>query len=370
MIKTIVYLVVVATMSAPPSKMPETLPGYDWTKPPKRAPGKPAPPPVPAEQIVDDFLKYLESSDAYKAESKAFVVRQREEYTNEDLPDFLTSAYAVLSPDFAKGLAAIDNDQIVAAADVFEGLAASDDPFLAVAASNLAGTSMIELDQVDRCLDVLDRVRKRHEPIENYTTSSDHFRFMLGYCQVHNLEYREAYGTFEDFLKNHPNAPERLIVGARQILTELDRRAPGRIGDVRDIMHYARRKISNGRIDEDLIDRQHQAVTLLTSLIEEAEEQEKQGQGQCDKGGEGSKGGKNSNGQNPGGGAKRSTKPQGAGDVGELRRQRARPGEMWGKMPPRDREELLQTLQKQFPSQYRELLEQYYKQLAKDAPTE
>jgi hypothetical protein len=37
-------------------------------------------------------------------------------------------------------------------------------------------------------------------------------------------------------------------------------------------------------------------------------------------------------------------------------------------MPPKQREEILQSIQKQFPSRYRDLLEQYYKQLAKDQP--
>lgn len=372
MIHTILIMLAATTLALPPAKKPETLPGYDWTQVPKRAPGKPAPPPVPAEEVVDHFLEFLATTDAYDTKSKEFVAEQRKHVESEGLASFLTSAYTVLSPDFRKGLDLIDEDQVGAAVDVFRKLSESDDPYLSVASANLGATAMIELDRVDECMAMLDRVVEAHDPIEEYTTSSDHFRFMLGYCQVHNLQYRKAYATFEDFLKNHPNAPERLVVGARQILTELDRRAPGRIGDVRDIMHYARRKISNARIDDDLIEHQHEAVSLLDKLIKEAEDKENQGQGGGDgqNGGSGKQGG-DSGGQNdPGGGANRSTKPQGAGGVGDLRQRRAKPGEMWGKMPPRDREELLQTLQKQFPSQYRELLEQYYKQLAKDAPSE
>jgi hypothetical protein len=69
----------------------------------------------------------------------------------------------------------------------------------------------------------------------------------------------------------------------------------------------------------------------------------------------------------PGSGAKQSQLPQGgSAPEGELRKTRARPGDAWGKMPPREREQIIQTLQKHFPSQYRDLLEQYYKQLAKD----
>ncbi len=370
MSQLLVLMMAASVFALPPEKMPDTLPGYDWTQKPKRAPGEPAPPPVPADQVVSKFLDQMQNASGYGAASREFVVAQRSTLESEDLGSFLTLAYSVLSPDFANALDLIDDEKIEDAANLFESLSLSEDPYLSVTAAGFAATSMIELDQVDRCLQMLDRVRADHHPIEDYSTSSDHFRFMLGYCQVHNLEYRQAYATFEDFLKNHPTAPERLIVGARQILTELDRRAPGRIGDVRDIMHYARRKISNARIDDDLIERQQEAVSLLDALIQEAEDQENQGQGGGEGGGGSGGGGDSGGSNNPGGGAQRSTKPQGQGDTGELRRSRARPGEMWGKMPPRDREELLQTLQKQFPSQYRELLEQYYKQLAKDAPTE
>ncbi|MCG8404005.1 MAG: hypothetical protein MI923_02285 [Phycisphaerales bacterium] len=351
-----------------PKNLPDPVPGYDWMAPKKRAPGKPAPPPVPAEKVVADFLDHVSNHGAYDADARAFVTQQRNRTEPDGLSEFINLAFSILSPDFKRGLDLLDEDNPTEAAGVFEVLSESEDPFLAVAAANFAATAMIEIEQIDRCHAMLDRVRKAHPPVEQYTTASDQFRFMLGYCQVHNLAYEQAYATFEDFLKNHPNAPERLRVSATQILTELSRRAPGRLGDVRDLLNYARRKIGLGFTDDDVLDRQDEAVELLDILIEEAEEQEQQGGG----GGEGGggKSGGDSGGQQPSGGAQRSTLPQGEGRIGELRKTRAKPGEMWGKMPPKEREQILQTLQKQFPSQYRELLEQYYKQLAKDAPVE
>ena len=44
---------------------------------------------------------------------------------------------------------------------------------------------------------------------------------------------------------------------------------------------------------------------------------------------------------------------------------RANPGEMWGSMPPAERERILQALRESFPSRYRQLVEQYYEELAK-----
>ncbi len=363
----IAYAMCVAAPALPPKVLPEPVPGYDWMAPSKRAPGEAAPPPVPAETVIAGFVKRLATGSTYDEKARSFVADRRAGMTPDRNDDFIDTSLAVLSPEFKRGLDLLDDDAVGEAASELESLTNSDDPYMAVAAANLAATAMIEQDEIDRCEAMLDHVRKAHKPVEQYTTSSDHFRFMLGYCQAHNLAYEHAFGTFQDFLKNHPSAPERLRVAASQILTELTRRAPGRLGDVRDLLQYANRKITNRAIDDLVLDRQDEAIELLDALIKEAEEKEKQcGGGQ---GGGGNKRGGNSGGNRPSGGAQRSSLPQGAGGANELRRSRAKPGEMWGKMPPKQREQILQTLQKQFPSQYRDLLEQYYKQLAKDAPT-
>jgi tetratricopeptide (TPR) repeat protein len=361
------WLVVVAACSSvwalPPRQHTEPVPGYDWLAPKQPAPREQMPPPVPAEVVVRDFLRSVELAQHYGPDAKAFVLKKWKGGAVDSAlgGDVIDLALSVLSPDFHQGLNLLDQDQVAESADVFEKLSNVDDPFLAVAAANHGATTMIELEQIDRCQAMLDRVRRDHKPIEKYTTASEQFRFMLGYCQVHNLAYEQAAGTFEDFLRLYPNAPERLRTAATQILTELSRREPGRLGDVRDLLRYARRRIGNGSTDDDVLDRQEEAIALLDDLIEEAENQEQQGQS-------GSQGGSPSGGKrNPGAGATRSTAPRGEQRVGELRSNRAKPGEMWGKMPPKQREQILQTLQQRFPSQYRELLEQYYKQLAKDA---
>ncbi len=328
---------------------------------------EPPPPPRPADAVITAFLKRLESDGDYPVEARAFVNERAAAMEAADRRDFLNLAFSILDPKFKLALDFSDDDKPAEAAEAFESLSNADDPFLAAAAANLAATTLIELEDIERCQAMLARVRDAHRPIEAYTASADHFRFMEAYCLVHTLRYDQAVPALEAFLKHHPNAPERLRTAARQILTELSRRIPGRIGDVRDLLSYASRRIGHGATDEGVRRRQDQAVELLDRLIEEAEEQEKNcGGGEGEGGGQG---GQNPGGENPSGGARRSVLPQGEGDVGQLRTTRAKPGEMWGKMPPRQREEILQTLQKQFPSQYRELLEQYYTQLAKDAPT-
>lgn len=323
----------------------------------------PPPPVVAPRQVIEAFVGHLETHEDYAETARRFVIERRPTGEDENLNEYLKGSLAVLSDGYRLGLESLEKDQAPTAAALFEALSEDVDPFLAVAAANLGATAMIELEQFDRCKDMLVRVEELHGPIERYTLEPDHFRFMLGYSQVSDLDYETARATLEGFLKRFPDAPQRLQVTARQILTEISRRMPGQMGDVRDLLRFAWRKLDRGVADEKVIDRQEKAVELLSAMIDEAEQQEQQGSGGGGSGGQG--GGQAQGAGQPGGGAAQSNLPGGNSKVGELRRQTARPGEMWGRMPPKEREAILQSLQRRFPGRYRELLEQYYEELAK-----
>ncbi len=141
---------------------------------------------------------------------------------------------------------------------------------------------------------------------------------------------------------------------------------------VSTLMSQAGERLGAGKPDGVTQASQRRAVEILDRLIEEAEKQEsRQQQGQCKAcGGKGCRlcrktmaaaGGK------PASPARQSTVSPGPGGTGELHPAgAARPGEAWGNMRPEEREKILQSLGKDFPSQYRQLVEQYYKQLAKE----
>lgn len=315
---------------------------------------------VSDESVVAGFLKHVAANEDYPQSAREFVAGQAAP-ADESPGEFIDSSLAVLSPAFKDGLDHFFEDRHEAAAAAFEKLASDSDPFLAVAAAGFATSALVELDRIDRCRQMLTVIFEAHEPIDRYTVTPEGLRFMVAYCQVHNLEYAKAFESLESFLESYPDAPERLRTSAIQMLTELARRAPGQLGDVFDLMRYAQRKITHGEVGEPVVKRQKEAIDLLDALIEEAEQQEQQGQG------DGGGGGGSPGGNQSGGGAKRSALPGGQATEGELRRRRARPGEAWGKMPPKERERILQDLQKQFPSRYRDLLEQYFEQLAKDS---
>ncbi len=323
-----------------------------------------APPPdMTAARVAEAFVLHVQAHEVWPESAKRFVAGQAEKLADDQV-NLIHGCLAVVSPEFKKGLDQLFDDKYADAAKTLSALARDEDPFLAVAAAGLATAAFVELEQIQQCHEMLDHVIKTHRPVDRFTPAPENLRFMIGYCLVHTLQYEHARATLEAFLKHYPNAPERLRVAATQMLTELARRAPGRLGDVRDLMAVARRRISHGDTGDRVKDHQKKAVELLDALIEEAEEQEQNGDGGG--GGGGGGGGAPGGSGQPQGGANQSRLPGGGANEENLRRKRARPGESWGRMPPKQRDEFLQNLQKQFPSRYRDLLEQYYEQLARE----
>jgi hypothetical protein len=49
---------------------------------------------------------------------------------------------------------------------------------------------------------------------------------------------------------------------------------------------------------------------------------------------------------------------------GEVTKKKIGSGSGWGDLPPRDREEAMQEIGRDFPSHYRDAIEQYFRRLA------
>jgi tetratricopeptide (TPR) repeat protein len=195
--------------------------------------------------------------------------------------------------------------------------------------------------------------------VDLYTPYADEMAFLKGYVELQNLKYEQAVKSLQNMLHLYPDAPQRLRVTARQMLAELQRRVPERLGDVADLMVYAGRRLGHDHTGEGVQDAQQRAIDLLDQLVEEAEQNERGGGGGS---GGGSAGGQRSP-QSP---MEQSQLPGGGRQTENLRNtRRIRPGEAWGSMPPAERERILQSLRDSFPSRYRQLVEQYYQELAK-----
>ena len=118
-------------------------------------------------------------------------------------------------------------------------------------------------------------------------------------------------------------------------------------------MNDVRRRLGQGRTDEDTQNAEEDVLQSLDSLIERLEEQAQRMRSAAQQA------------QQP------NAPPDGDVPQSELRgpgnvdRRDFSLGDSWGNLPPRDREEALLRIEREFPSQYRDLIEQYFREMAR-----
>ncbi|MDR2755700.1 MAG: hypothetical protein LBC20_08345 [Planctomycetaceae bacterium] len=118
-------------------------------------------------------------------------------------------------------------------------------------------------------------------------------------------------------------------------------------------MNDVRRRLGKGRTDEGTQDAENDVLKSLDQLIEKIEEQaQKQGQNsESDQGQQANKPAEDS----------RILKQKAPGNID--RRDFNLEGQ-WGDLPPHEREEALLRIEKSFPAHYRDIIEQYFREMA------
>ncbi len=317
-----------------------------------------------AQTPVERFLQGIESSATIPLEAKKLIRESWSRCQDCDPAEFLTQGLAVLSPRFREGLDAYSAERHDDCAAVMGELGADENPFIAAHAAAYEIKSLVATDRIVEAARRIDALLAGKPPAEGeigqYSYFAPEISFLRGYTLLGDLRYEEAVEALEIFLREYPAASQRLTVSAEQILAELRTRRPERIGDVVDLMNFSGRRLKIGDAGESVQTRQQRIIEILDKLIKDEEQKE-----QSSSGGSGSSGGQSGK-QAPSNPMQRSQLPSGGPPEGPLReRRRANPAEMWGAMPPGERERILQALRDNFPSRYRHLVEQYYEELAK-----
>ncbi len=169
--------------------------------------------------------------------------------------------------------------------------------------------------------------------------------------------------------------PSAATRDAQELLTGAVRQAMRRpstaLIEVADLMAEAGRGLGAGQTGVSTRQRQQRAVEMLDALIRKAEQQQgdRPQPGACPqcrgRGCPACSAGRVQASGRPQGPAQSSGAVQGTAQAGRLRDAAdARPGEMWGRMRPEERDRILQSLNQAFPGRYRSLVEQYYRRLA------
>ena len=171
----------------------------------------------------------------------------------------------------------------------------------------------------------------------------------------HFSEREEGLAALEKFqeIAGQGNVPRRSAELAKLLQFEWERQAQEEEAEsISRQMNDVRRRLGQGRTDDNTQEAEEDVLQALEKLIERLEEQaqrqRQQGQGAFQP-------------NSPPEDAYRS----GLQAQGNADRRDFSPGDHWGNLSPRDREDALLKIEREFPPYYRDIIEQYFREMAR-----
>lgn len=315
-----------------------------------------------AEEVVARFVEYVQQRAAFPKSAANFIGQQwRDHSADSDVRHFIPESLAVLYPRFKRGLEAYEARRYEYCAKIMGELSLAADPYLASHAALFQTKALVEQMQFEYAVVLLNFYFRDEFDVGQYSLLADEMKFLQAYCLFHTFESRQAKDSLEQFLDEYPQAGPDLRAAAKEFLAKLDPPPRKTLGQAAHLMADAGLWLTEGETGLDPQISQKKAMMILEELINKAQQQEQQQQQSSQGGGQQSTQGTRSP-QQP---ASASGTPSGESTTGRLHAApRAAPGEVWGRMKPQERDRILQVLQENFPSRYRQLVEQYYRQLA------
>jgi tetratricopeptide (TPR) repeat protein len=308
------------------------------------------------ERKIARFFSRVEADASIPAELKTEVLKLREGALLGGEYDCIHQALLRLHPDYQRADALLQTERLGPAAERFDALRTAADEYLRAYAVFRYGLAQMNRERYDEAGAAFTAVLNEHRKTSGCDVDA---AFYLVVCLGQESEKEKAIAAANAFLKDYPDAPERYKKAMEQLKNELVQEWESPLYDLAGRMNRVAKKIEGGETGDPTQEKQKEIVAIIEELIKRAEENEGKGKGG---GGGGGPPRGNRQSSNP---ANQSSAPPGASRVGDLRpNPKRKPGEQWGEMRDKEREEVLQALKEQFPDRYRELLEQYNKALA------
>jgi tetratricopeptide (TPR) repeat protein len=308
------------------------------------------------ERKIARFFKTIEGHEALDTALKAKIMKLKEGATLGGEYGCIHQALLILHPDYKRADALLLNERLEAAAEAFDRLRGTDDTYLKAYATYRYGVAQMNRERYEAAAEALGEVLNDHG---RYVGCDVDAAFYLVICLGQSLEKEKAIVAANAFLKDYPDAPERYRKAMEQIRNELVQEWESPLYDLAGRMSHVARKIEGGETGKPTQDKQKEIIGIIEELLRRAKERE------GNSGKDGGGGGPPRGNDPPSSPADQSKAPPGASRIGDLRpRPKRNPGDRWGEMRDKEREEVLQALKEKFPDRYRELLEQYHKALA------
>jgi tetratricopeptide (TPR) repeat protein len=319
--------------------------------------------PLSNDQKIDAFLETVRERDDLTDEHRAEVIKIVESLRAEPgwREAVITVALREIYPDYQAALTLLGEEQTDAAIERLVPLCAVDDRYLRGDAAYYLARAYILHERFEEAVPLLKDLSGDGADTSLYAGEC---LFLYGVAASQLLDRKTAIELLERYLKENPDAPERMRVGAWRQLVLLQSVEDGSLTDVLHRMQFSRRRLSLKDAGQKTREEQDRIVAMLEKLIKDAEEQESK----CGcSGGGGESGGDSGGGGGPDG---EGEGPQGPNDqtpYKTLRRvHRGGPRSPWGELRGKDRERVFAALKGQFPGRYRQLIEQYYRSLQEE----
>lgn len=174
--------------------------------------------------------------------------------------------------------------------------------------------------------------------------------YYRGLMQHQLLKQEACVATVQQLLQQEGQLPQRYTVLAKLMLADIQPLQPDSLDEIARLMSDIERRTGLHRAGQIVRDQEQQVIDKLDKLISSLEAQQMQTAP--------SSGGSSSPMED-------SRRASGKGD-GEVKRKHQIDGGEWGNLPPAERAAALAEMAKDMPPHYREVIEEYFRQLANE----
>ena len=328
-------------------------------------------PTTPAEQsprltaLHERFLTHLDTLDDAPDEVVAELRAAWESgETSGSSADRVDGALERLYPEFAAGRRALEASRADEAARALEPLIAANDPFLAANALYYTALAHWQAERADSATALLMGHSRLWLELDALTAHAPELHLMRSFGDARAGHYHAAATALRELLTRYTDADEGFRARVGSLLQRIVGRGLDRLDEAATRMSSAAERLTRGDTGEATRAEQTRVLTVLDELIAQAEQQMTPPQSKPKP----TPAPSPQEGQSkPEQAAKESTERTGPGQTAELGdAPQAQPGAAWGKLPPAERERVLQAIGERHPSRYRQLVEQYYRALAEE----
>lgn len=183
--------------------------------------------------------------------------------------------------------------------------------------------------------------------------------FYRATCEHHLLKREACLLNINLLLEREEELPTRFTQVAKMMHADMADLESDSLDEIARLMRDVERRLALGRAGTRVRDEEQEIVDKLDKMIEQIEEQLQQQQQQRE-----NQQGEAQNGQQTPMDDSKIAGGRGPGDVEEKADEEERAE--WGNLPPAERQESLQRLTESLPSHYRDVIEGYFRRVAKD----